>query len=123
MNVDILRALQGVAATSGYVAICSIGADLYPQKIALVMSVIEIAFYSGFALGPPIGNLLYDIMGFQLPFVTIGVFNIASACILCLAMPGTKSQNDLTNSGGRDVYGQLLFQVDGDGENRIGSIH
>ena len=84
---------------------------------------IEIAFYSGFALGPPIGNLLYDIMGFQLPFVTIGLFNIASACILCLAMPEAKSQNDLTNYGGRDVYGQLLFQVDGDGENRIGSIH
>ena len=74
----------------------------------MVMSVMETAFYSGFALGPAIGNLLYDIMGFQLPFLTLGSLNVAFSCILGLAMPEARSQDDLTNSGCGEIYRQFL---------------
>ena len=76
----------------------------------MVMSVMETAFYAGFALGPVFGNLLYDIMGFQLPFITLGFLNIIFSWIMGVAMPDAQSQNDFTSSGCQFVY-KNFFQV------------
>ena len=100
------RALEGAAAISGYVAICSLGAKLYPHKLAMVIAGADSAFYSGFALGPTIGSFLYDVAGFHLPFVTLGSLNIAFSCIMSLGMP--KVQNDLINSGSRIFHSQIV---------------
>ena len=76
----------------------------------MVMSVMETAFYAGFALGPVFGNLLYDIMGFQLPFITLGFLNIFFSCIMGLAMEDAQLQDDVTSSGCHFVY-KNFFQV------------
>lgn len=59
-----------------------------------MMSMVEVAFNTGIAMGPPLGNLFYNIMGFQLPFVILGSLAVFFACILGLATPDLKREGD-----------------------------
>ena len=59
---------------------------LYPNKIGTVTSWSGTALGVGLSIGPALGGFLYDIGGFHLPFLTIGLSNIFFAIVAMVAL-------------------------------------
>ena len=60
---------------------------LYPEQLGTINSWSETALGVGYSVGPAIGGFLYDVGGFHLPFVAVGLANILFAMIIILALP------------------------------------
>ena len=66
----VARLLQGVAAAATWTAGLALVADSYPPaKRGWALGVALSGMTGGMLLGPPIGGLLYEWGGFQLPFL------------------------------------------------------
>ena len=67
---------------------------LYPNEVGKITSWSETALGMGYSIGPALGGVLYDVRGFHLPFIIIGVFGILFAIVTLLALPQEESNLD-----------------------------
>ena len=72
-------------------AFSAIFIKLYPNKVGQITSWSETALGVGYSIGPALGGFLYDVRGFHLPFISIGVFDVVFAIIMLLALPQEES--------------------------------
>lgn len=86
------RALEGVGSSIAMSSFSVIFIHLYPEKVGTITSWSETALGVGYSTGPAIGGLFYDIGGFHLPFLAIGMANILFAIIIILAIPKEESK-------------------------------
>ncbi|EDV22582.1 uncharacterized protein TRIADDRAFT_58957 [Trichoplax adhaerens] len=86
----ILRFVQGLGAACYITAAYSIVASLFRQSIATTMGVIETFSSLGYAIGPPIGGVLFTVGGFILPFTIVGSFMVGMAPIVAYFIPVSK---------------------------------
>ena len=77
---------MGNAATYG--AMISIFMALYPENAVKIMSWTETTFGLGYSLGPAIGVFIYDVGGFKLPFILVGLVALVLAITLIFLIPG-----------------------------------
>ena len=80
------RILEGIGSSISSAAYSTIFIKLYPDKIGSVTSWSGTAFGVGYSVGPILGGFLYDIGGFHLPFVTIGLSNLLFASVTMVAL-------------------------------------
>ena len=92
------RALEGVGSSIAMSAFSVIFIHLYPEKVGTITSWSETALGVGYSTGPAIGGLFYDIGGFHLPFLAIGIANILFAIIIILALPKEDSKTCITTT-------------------------
>ena len=55
---------------------------------------MEVAAGLGYAAGPPMGGALYELGGFQLPFLVIGSILLGVLPILCIIIKPTDCEKD-----------------------------
>ena len=67
----------------------SILIDLFPNKVATLMSYTEMCIGVGYMLGPPLGSFLYELGGFILPFEVVGSVCICAAIGVYFSIPST----------------------------------
>ena len=86
---------------------------LYPDKVSTITSWNQTAFGVGYCFGPALGGFLYDLGGFHLPFIYIGVSNIIFAILTLFAL----SSEDCSLSGetkpGNSYISMILIKVQG----------
>ena len=78
--------MEGIGSSISITAYSTIFIKLYPNKIGTVTSWSGTALGVGYSIGPVLGGFLYDIGGFHLPFLTIGLSNIFFAIVAMVAL-------------------------------------
>ena len=86
--------------------------QLYPDKVGAITSWSGTVLGIGYSVGPVIGGFLYDIGGFYLPFMVIGILAIIFSIFTFVALPHKEFQK----SGGAGKSGilttpKILFKV------------
>ena len=83
--------MEGIGSSISITAYSTIFIKLYPNKIGTVTSWSGTALGVGYSIGPVPGGFLYDIGGFHLSFLTIGLSNIFFAMVALLPVQCIKS--------------------------------
>ena len=78
--------MDGIGSSISSAAYSTIFIKLFPEKIGSVTSWSGTALGVGYSVGPILGGFLYDIGGFHLPFVTIGLSNLLFATVTMVAL-------------------------------------
>ena len=66
--------------------------NLYPDRIGAIISWSETVLGIGYSVGPVIGGFFYDIGGFHLPFLVIGILAILFSIVTVVALPHKEFQ-------------------------------
>ena len=74
-----LRFLDGVADAASNCCGTSLLIKLFPDKAMSIFSWLETLFAFGYMMGPFIGSALYQLGGFLLPFLVIGIWCLFGA--------------------------------------------
>uniref|UniRef100_UPI00398F11F6 MFS-type transporter SLC18B1 isoform X2 n=1 Tax=Pristiophorus japonicus TaxID=55135 RepID=UPI00398F11F6 len=76
----ILRSMDAAGFSASTTASFSILAATFPNNVATIMGSMEVFTGLGLAIGPPIGGFLYQLFGFEVPFIALG-------CAIFLIIP------------------------------------
>lgn len=93
-----LRALQGLACSAIPPMVMGLLGAFYPERRLEVMGAWAAANGIGQAIGPPVGGLVSDLLGWRAIFVTIGAFCavvLALTWVLIPCVPHSRSRFDL----------------------------
>eukprot|EP00117_Sycon_ciliatum_P004709 scpid67482/ scgid8962/ MFS-type transporter SLC18B1; Solute carrier family 18 member B1 len=91
----IIRLVQGISTAANFVSSFSLLVGAFPESNGLVNGVLRCANGVGYAMGPAIGGVLYDVDGFALPFYVLsGVLGI-NLVLLVMFIPAPGSETDL----------------------------
>jgi MFS family permease len=110
------RILQGIGLSCSQLATFAMLSDSFPAHRGLVSGSAISAIGLGWAIGPPIGGVLYVIGGFRLPFVVMGAIPL---CLLCPLVTLTASAGAMQSSGpsiaahsskGTDTVGRQVWR-------------
>ena len=83
----LLRFLNGVADAAVWGASLAILLQIFPDKVATMMSYTEACIGLGYILGPCIGSFLFELGGFILPFEVMGCICSIAAFGLYFSLP------------------------------------
>ncbi|XP_029342889.1 MFS-type transporter SLC18B1 isoform X1 [Acyrthosiphon pisum] len=79
-----LRVLESLGATGAMVATFSLTAISFPESVASTFSALEVCYGMGYIVGPTLGALLFEVGGFSLPFVVMGVVTLGMSFLVCI---------------------------------------
>eukprot|EP00117_Sycon_ciliatum_P033185 scpid92827/ scgid25590/ MFS-type transporter SLC18B1; Solute carrier family 18 member B1 len=86
-----IRLVQGISTAAYFVSSFSILVGAFPESKGLVNGVLRCANGVGYAMGPAIGGVLYDVAGFAVPFYVFSAI-VAVACVLVvIVLPSTEA--------------------------------
>ena len=97
-SLFIFRFIQGVADAAAWGASLSILIELFPNKVATLMSYTEMCIGVGYMIGPALGSFLYELGGFILPYEIVGSILLVSAFGIYFSIPNTKSKGEQTSA-------------------------
>ena len=83
----IIRIIDGVGVSANLTSSYSAMASQFPEKIALVFGILEVAFSLGSTLGPTFGGFLYEVGGYSFPFMVLGFILFAATFINLYCAP------------------------------------
>lgn len=69
----LLRVTEGIGSALFITATFTLLPVLYPKSTGTVTGIFEVGGGLGFAMGPPLGGLLYQYKGFMMPFLVVGI--------------------------------------------------
>lgn len=96
----VARALQGVAAAVTWTSGLALLADLYPpEERGKAMGIALSGQAAGTLLGPTVGGWLYELGGYQAPFLFaagLALFDGVLRLVLLRDIPSSKSENYLS---------------------------
>lgn len=72
----ILRVLQGIGSGAAVVGAFSMITEEFSASIGQILAIQEFVVAAAFVTAPPIGSLLFQLQGYQLPFLASGVVQI-----------------------------------------------
>ena len=109
----VIRVIEAFGHSSFKTATFSIVSKEFPETVTFSLAALQSSFGTGLTLGPFIGGLFYDVGGFVLPFMMIGILIIFAAIMTYLVLPSNTltfynqdmSSDDLLNNrkGLRDI--------------------
>lgn len=76
----LVRIVDAIGFGAAITASSSILAKAFPNNVATVMGSLEVFSGLGLVAGPPLGGLLYQSFGYEVPFIFLG-------CIVLLMIP------------------------------------
>jgi len=95
----LLRIVLAVGCTASMTSGFAVTAAAFPNHIATVFGLLETATGLGMMVGPALGGILYQVGGFTLPFVVLGMLMILTVPLHMLWLPST----DDIRVGGRSI--------------------
>ncbi|XP_002732493.1 MFS-type transporter SLC18B1-like [Saccoglossus kowalevskii] len=91
----VVRSIEAVGSAASATAAFAIIAKTFPENIATTLGVLEIFSGLGFMLGPLIGGYLYQVGGFTLPFLVLGIFTIVITLCNIYILPRQQDEGTL----------------------------
>ncbi|KAM4040163.1 MFS-type transporter SLC18B1 [Anomaloglossus baeobatrachus] len=98
----LVRSVDAVGFGASITASSSILAQAFPNNIATAMGSLEIFTGLGLVLGPPIGGVLYQSFGYEVPFIALGCFVLLMVPLNLFLLPTYDS------SPGKDSFWTLV---------------
>lgn len=77
----LVRILEAVGDAAFVTSSFAIAAKSFPKNVAFVVGILETFAGLGYTAGPVIGGFFYDIGGFQLPFLVLGIVLLAASVL------------------------------------------
>lgn len=117
----ILRITESLGATAFATSSYSFISTCFPESTATMFATMEMFFGLGVLTGPVVGGALYDLAGFQLPFLLMGALMLVFGLLLL-----SQQVSRLFEKGKRE--GQQLMRekaeaeqeaIDNEGESRL----
>ncbi|XP_063775790.1 MFS-type transporter SLC18B1 isoform X2 [Pseudophryne corroboree] len=99
----LVRSVDAIGFGASITASFSILANAFPNNIATAMGCLEIFTGLGLVLGPPIGGLLYQTFGYEVPFITLGCFVLLLVPLNIIILPQYDSVP------GKDTFWKLIM--------------
>ena len=90
--LTLSRILEGISSSVALSTFTAIFMILYPDKVGAIYSWSSTVHGLGYSIGPAIGGFLYDIGGFYLPFLAIGILDIVFSLSTLVALPKEECQ-------------------------------
>ncbi|VDM49237.1 unnamed protein product [Toxocara canis] len=103
-----VRVAESIGDAAFVTSSFAIGAKCFPGRIATIVGVMETFAGLGYTAGPPIGGLLYELGGFQLPFFVLGVFLLIAAVLSYFLI---ESFEDEPVDDGKGMLGMLRIPI------------
>nr|XP_050039144.1 MFS-type transporter SLC18B1-like [Dermacentor andersoni] len=94
------RVAEGVGTAGFQTAVFSIVAAEFPNSLATSYSIQQTVFGVGLVVGPMVGGCLYQIGGFMVPFVSIGVLMLICCALVYFLLPATEGPNEVGQKTG-----------------------
>lgn len=88
------RIAEGVGTAGFQTAVFSIVAAEFPHSLATSYSIQQTVFGAGLVAGPMVGGCLYQVGGFMVPFVSIGLLLLVCDVLVYFLLPATEGPND-----------------------------
>ncbi|XP_013785234.2 MFS-type transporter SLC18B1-like [Limulus polyphemus] len=82
-----IRIVEGVGSAAFLTSSFTIIAAEFPSKVATTFGALETAYGFGLIAGPTLGGALYEVDGYYLPFVSVGVILVVSAIVTLILLP------------------------------------
>ena len=92
IKASLNRFLEGISSSLALSSFTTLFMVLFPHKVATSYSWASTVQGVGYSIGPAIGGLLYDMGGFYLPFLVIGILGVIFSTLIQLALPVEESQ-------------------------------
>lgn len=97
----VIRCLDGFGTASADTMCFLYMATAFPNNVATMLGMVEIFNGVGMLLGPPLGGLLYDAWGYEVPFVALGSMLLLLLLPLSLGvLPRDVTESDPESSKG-----------------------
>jgi len=119
----LLRFIEGLGTAMAWSSALGILMQVFPNKVASVMSLTQTCFGLGYMLGPAVGAWLYESGGFMLPFLVVGSISTILSILLTVTIPNKvtnsaseSSENVETKEGDQDVENSCDSEGEGNGE-------
>uniref|UniRef100_A0A1I7VTS9 MFS domain-containing protein n=3 Tax=Loa loa TaxID=7209 RepID=A0A1I7VTS9_LOALO len=103
-----LRILEALGDAAFVTSSFAIGAKCFPGRIAVVVGVLETFVGLGSTVGPLFGGILYEIGGFQLPFIVLGIILLLLGLLAYFLV---ENMDDDVMLDGKDMLGMLKIPV------------
>lgn len=87
--IILIRFLQGISAAATWTAGPALVADLFPpEQRGAKMGLVSAATGFGFLVGPAAGGVLYELGGYELPFLLCTVLSVIIGFLVLMVIPG-----------------------------------
>lgn len=86
----LVRILEAVGDAAFVTSSFAIAAKSFPKNVAFVVGILETFAGLGYTAGPVIGGFFYDIGGFQLPFLVLGIVLLAASVLAFFLIENSK---------------------------------
>lgn len=102
--IRIVEALGNAAfVTSAF----SIVAKEFPKNVGGAFATMETFFGLGLIAGPTVGGALYELGGYTLPFVSLGIVLLLAATFTCCMLPATGAEPNTSESSRGSLFAAL----------------
>lgn len=83
----MIRIIEALGNAAFLTASFAIIAKEFPDNVSVTFASLETFFGLGLIVGPMVGGLLYQMGGYFLPFVTLGLLLFSTAVITLCVLP------------------------------------
>ena len=97
----VIRTIEALGHAGSQLASFSIAVNEFPENCGTAFSIIETAFGIGLILGPTIGGALYEVGGYTLPFLCLGLLLITAATVTFFVLPPSPVSPNTSGSNTR----------------------
>ena len=101
----LIRIIEAFGNTAFLSSSFTLVAQLFPDTVATVFALVEMAFGVGMILGPTVGGALFQAGGYTAPFATLGCILLVQAGLSSMTLP--KLKNSSTNADPTQKFGML----------------
>ncbi|CAI2355537.1 unnamed protein product [Caenorhabditis sp. 36 PRJEB53466] len=98
----LVRILEAVGDAAFVTSSFAIAAKSFPRNVAFVVGILETFAGLGYTAGPVIGGFFYDIGGFQLPFLVLGIVLLLASILAFFLIESRK--DDESNPENRESF-------------------
>ncbi|KAJ8673673.1 hypothetical protein QAD02_004935 [Eretmocerus hayati] len=69
----IIRVIEGLSSAAYFTTTAAILPTVMPQGASMAFAILRVSFGVGFIVGPALGGFLYELGGYSLPFLVMGL--------------------------------------------------
>lgn len=91
----LIRIVEACGNAGFLTASFSIIAQEFPDNVGATFASLETCFGLGLIVGPTVGGALYEVGGYTLPFLSLGLVLIGAACVTACVLPKRNEGKDL----------------------------
>ncbi|CAG7829141.1 unnamed protein product [Allacma fusca] len=100
----ICRIIQACGDSAYVTASFTIVALEFPNSVATTFATLEACAGVGLIIGPTVGGALYELGGFLLPFLSMGILLLVMAILTCIFLPVVESESSESRSERKNFW-------------------